>query len=120
MKRHILIVDDDHQIRDVLRRKLERCGYKVSEAANGREAIECIEAEVFDLVIADILMPEKDGLEVIMYLQREQPMTKSIVISAPSNRVFLQSAELLGATRVVEKPFELDEIEAAVKEVFAP
>ena len=117
MKRHILVVDDDHQIRDVLRRKLERGGYDVSEASNGQEAIEMLEANDYDLVIADILMPEKDGLEVVMYLQRERPMTKSIVISAPSNRVFLQSAELLGATRVVEKPFELDEIESAVQEL---
>jgi YesN/AraC family two-component response regulator len=71
-------------------------------------------------VISDILMPEKDGLEVIMYLQRENPMTKCIAISSPSNRVFLQSAQLLGATRVVEKPFTLAEIENAVRDLLQP
>lgn len=119
MQKHILVVDDDPQIRDMLRRKLERCGYMVVVAENGQIAIEKIEQGDFDLVIADILMPEKDGLEVMMYLQRERPMTPSIVISAPSNRVFLQSAELLGARRVVEKPFKLSEIEAVVSDLLS-
>ena len=68
------------------------------------------------VVVADILMPEKDGLEVIMYLQRESPLTKCVAMSSPSNRVFLQSAQLLGATRVVEKPFTPADIEAAVRD----
>jgi len=119
MKRRILVVDDEEQIRDVLRRKLEQCGYHVAEAANGQEAIDRLQEDQYDLVLADILMPEKDGLEVIMFLQREQPLVKCIAISAPSNRVFLQSAELLGATRVIEKPFELKEVEAIVKELLS-
>lgn len=117
MKRRILVVDDESQIREMLRRKLESSGYAVAEAANGREAIDALQKDDFDLVIADIIMPEKDGLEVIMYIHRERPLTKSIVISSPSNRVFLQSAELLGATRVIEKPFTPSEIEATVKEL---
>lgn len=110
MKRRILVVDDDAQIREMLRRKLDQCGYDVGVASNGVEAIETLEKDRYDLVIADILMPEKDGLEVIMFLQREQPHVKCVAISAPSNRVFLQSAELLGATSVLEKPFELKEV----------
>ena len=116
MKQRILVVDDEPQIRSMLREWLTRVGFDVSEASDGKEAIETLRKELFDVVIADILMPEKDGLEVIMYLQRERPLTKCVAISAPSNRVFLQSAQLLGATRVVEKPFTPADIEAAVRD----
>jgi CheY-like chemotaxis protein len=119
MKHRVLVVDDEAQVRGMLRDALGRAGYDVQEASDGKEAIDTLRRHVFDVVIADILMPEKDGLEVIMYLQRESPMTKCVAISSPSNRVFLQSAQLLGATRVVEKPFTAAEIEAAVREVLA-
>lgn len=114
---NILVVDDEPQIRDILRRKLEKSGYGVCEAANGQEAIDELRRTHFDLVLADILMPEKDGLEVIMFVQREQPDVKCVAISAPSNRVFLQSAKLLGATRIIEKPFEIQEVENIVREL---
>lgn len=117
MKRRILVVDDEPQIRSMLREALTRSGYDVSEAADGKQAIETLRREAFDVVIADILMPEKDGLEIIMYLQRESPLTKCVAISSPSNRVFLQSAQLLGATRVVEKPFTASEIERAIHDI---
>jgi CheY-like chemotaxis protein len=117
MKRRILVVDDESQIRSMLRQALTRSGYDVDEAADGKQAIDMLRQGSYDVVIADILMPEKDGLEVIMYLQRESPLTKCVAISAPSNRVFLQSAQLLGATRVVEKPFTPSEIENAIREV---
>lgn len=87
------------------------------EASNGQEAIDELRQGQFDLVLADILMPEKDGLEVIMFIQREQPSVKSVAISAPSNRIFLQSAQLLGATRIIEKPFEIQEAEDIVREL---
>jgi CheY-like chemotaxis protein len=119
MKQRILVVDDEPQIRDILRKKLEQSGYHVSEAVNGQEAIDMLEESQFDLVLADILMPEKDGLEVIMYIQREQPLVKCVAVSAPSNRVFLQSAELLGATKIIEKPFELKEVDAIVKNLLS-
>jgi CheY-like chemotaxis protein len=115
MKPRVLVVDDEPQIRSMLRESLTRAGFDVSEASDGKEAIETLRKNSFDVVVADILMPEKDGLEVIMFLQRESPLTKCVAISAPSNRVFLQSAQLLGATRVVEKPFTAAEIEAAVR-----
>lgn len=117
MKRRILVVDDEPQIRSMLREWLTRSGYDVSEAADGKLAIEILRKESFDVVIADILMPEKDGLEVIMYLQRESPLTKCVAMSSPNNRVFLQSAQLLGATRVVEKPFSASDIEIAIRDV---
>jgi CheY-like chemotaxis protein len=116
MKRRVLVVDDEPQIRDMLREWLTRSGYEVMDAPDGKQAIEILRKQSFDVVVADILMPEKDGLEVIMYLQRESPLTKCVAMSAPSNRVFLQSAQLLGATRVVEKPVTGADIESAIKD----
>jgi len=120
MKRRILVVDDESQIRSMLHDMLSRAGYDVTEAADGKQAIDILRKDNFDVVVADILMPEKDGLEVIMYLQRESPLTKCVAMSAPSNRVFLQSAQLLGATRVVEKPFTAADMEAAIRDVLQP
>lgn len=117
MQPEILVVDDEKQVRSLLRRKLEQCGYQVHEASNGREAIETLGQRSFDLVISDIMMPEKDGLEVIMYLRKTRPELKVIAISAPGNQLFLESARALGASRVLEKPFALDDLAVAVDEL---
>ncbi len=115
----VLIVDDEPHVRHVLRQKMEQCGCDVDEAADGREAIRKLGERVFDLVIADIVMPEQDGLEVIMFLRKTQPNVKVIAISAPGNELFLTSAKGLGASRVFPKPFELAEIANAAEELLA-
>lgn len=117
MKPRILIVDDESQIRHLLRTCMEQRGYETHEAADGRQAIAKLAADAFDLVIADIVMPEQDGLEVIMYLRKQQPNVKIIAISAVGNELFLQSARGLGASYVFTKPFELADIEHAVEEL---
>jgi CheY-like chemotaxis protein len=114
MARSILIVDDEAAVRHVLKRKLEQCGYDVCEAADGNEAIRALEAEPFDLVITDIIMPEKDGIETICFLRAKQPQVKVIAISAPSNQLFLESAEGLGAERIFTKPLKLADLAQAV------
>jgi CheY-like chemotaxis protein len=119
MSRHILIVDDESMVRDVLRRKLESCGYDVREAANGDEALRVLESATFDLVVTDIVMPGRDGLEMICYLRKQRPGVKVIAISAPSNDLFLQSAAGLGAARTFEKPLKLSELAAAIDELLA-
>ena len=115
----ILVIDDEEDVRTVMKGVLQSAGHEVACAADGEQGLASLRRTGANLVLTDILMPEKDGLEVIMYLQRESPLTKCVAISAPSNRVFLQSAQLLGATRVVEKPFTAAEIEAAVREVLS-
>lgn len=117
MEHNILIVDDEQQIRQIVRRKMEQCGYIVGEAADGSEAIRRLEQDEFDLVISDILMPERDGLEVIMFIRRNRPQTKVIAISSPGNDVFLKSATALGAQRILHKPFSLEELARTVGEL---
>ncbi|MFQ5806042.1 MAG: response regulator transcription factor [Phycisphaerae bacterium] len=97
MAHNILIVEDDQQVRDVLRRKLEQYGYDVCEAADGNEAVNALRTVPFDLIITDIVMPEKDGIQIIGFVRKECPQTKTIVISAPGNELYLENARGLGA-----------------------
>ena len=110
----ILVVDDEEQIRDVLCRTMEHFGYTVDAASHGEEAIRKLSEHSYDLVISDILMPEKDGLEVIMFLKKQQPDVKVIAIGAPAN---LDTASGLGAARVFCKPFRIHDVAGAVKEL---
>jgi CheY-like chemotaxis protein len=113
----ILVVDDEPQVRELLSVKMRQRGYRVGEAANGKEAIDKLAEGGFELVISDIMMPERDGLEVIMYLKRQHPTVKIIAISAPGNEIFLNSAKALGASKIFLKPFSLEEIATAVDDL---
>jgi len=98
-------------MRRVLRRVLEKEGHEVVEASNGAEALRQHQATPAELVITDILMPEKDGLEVIMALRRQTPELKIIAMSGGgrfNQAEALHMAEPLGAFATLRKPFALD------------
>ncbi len=118
----ILVVDDDERIRALLLRMLERVGHEVALAADGDAAIAHYRQRGADLVLADILMPGKDGIEMILELRREAPELKIIAMSG-GGRIgpgcYLGIAEKLGAARTLAKPFSRDEVIAAVEEVLA-
>ncbi len=107
----ILIVDDEEQIRQLVRETFEQAGYRVAEASNGREALEEYRRAPTDLVITDILMPDQDGLECISTLRRESPNVKIIAITGGSDMIgvlsFLDVAKMLGAHQTLQKPFEM-------------
>ena len=116
----ILIIDDDDQLRHMLCQALEQAGYETVEARDGEEGLEHYRATPTDLIITDILMPGKEGLETIMELRREVPGIKIIAISGggqTGNMTFLEVARYLGAQRALQKPFELRELLNAVREV---
>ena len=110
----ILIVDDEPQIRQALSTHVARLGHDVVQAPDGKAAIRKLEQEPFDLVISDVLMPEQDGLEVLLFARKHCPDTRVLVMSAPGNDLFLRSAKGLGAWRVLSKPFTLEEITQAI------
>ena len=116
----ILIIDDDDQIRRVLRKTLERDGYDVADAPNGKEGIRLYRENPADLVITDIIMPEKEGIETIMDLRREFPEVKIIAMSG-GGRIgpedYLNMAKGLGAQRTLTKPLERDELLKMVMEL---
>jgi CheY-like chemotaxis protein len=116
----ILIIDDEDQPRRMLQQVLIRVGYEVVEARDGNEGLQLFRASPTDLIITDILMPEKEGLETIIDLRREFPAVKIIAISGggrTGNLNFLEVAKRLGAQRTLQKPFELQEMIAAVREL---
>ncbi len=117
MSQKVLVADDEPHVRRLLTQQMQQCGFDVSEAANGNEAIAMMKEDSFDLLIVDIVMPDKDGLEVIMFMEEHRPETRIIAVSAPGNELYLTSAKGLGASRVFQKPFSLSEITDAAKEL---
>ncbi len=119
MKR-ILVIDDDTQIREMLREILEREGYEIEDAENGKDALAIQQARPCDLIITDLIMPEQDGVETIMEFTQRDPAVKIIAISGGGRigpRDYLEMAEALGAKKTFYKPFKRQEILAAVSEL---
>jgi DNA-binding response OmpR family regulator len=116
----ILIIDDEDQPRRMLQQVLTRAGYEVIEARNGNEGLQYFRTRPTDLIITDILMPEKEGLETIIDIRREFPAVKIIAMSGggrTGNLNFLEVAKRLGAQHTLQKPFELQEILGAVRDL---
>jgi two-component system KDP operon response regulator KdpE len=114
----ILVIDDDPQIRRMLRRGLEGEGHEVLEARNGREGLRLHHAAHAEIVITDILMPDQDGVEVLLALRTEVPRPKVIAMSGGDRLghvTSLESAAPLGAFATLRKPFELGTMLAAVR-----
>ena len=112
----ILIIDDEEIIRVLLRSALEEAGYEVTEAANGREGLELYRHRQTDLVITDILMPELNGLDMLLELTREFLDAKVIAISgAGEEKNVVDVAKLLGARQTFQKPFSLPLLLGAVR-----
>jgi two-component system response regulator (stage 0 sporulation protein F) len=112
----ILIIDDEEIIRGLLRSVLEQAGYEVMEAANGRQGLELYRHRPADLVITDILMPEMNGLDMLLELTREFLHAKVIAISgAGGGKNVLDVAKLLGARQTFQKPFNLTNVLSAVR-----
>ncbi len=115
----ILIIDDEPQIRSMLRLMLERVGYEVAEAPDGIEGIRRYRENPADLIITDLIMPNKDGIGMIIDLKKEFPKVKIIAMSGGGvNRPegYLDGAKKLGAARTLTKPIDRDEMLKAVKE----
>lgn len=115
----ILIIDDEEDLRLILREALEYVGYEVVEAGNGDEGLQHYRETPADVIITDMVMPGKGGLETIGALQREDPHVKIIAMSGGFPVGHLDSillAKQLGARRVFHKPFRLPEVCQAVRE----
>ena len=109
MQKTILVIDDDDQFRLMLRRVLEKEGYDVFEATNGKEGITAFRRLQTDVVITDIIMPEVEGVETILNLRKEFPDVKIAAISGGGRNApegYLVMAKKLGAEFVMEKPID--------------
>jgi DNA-binding response OmpR family regulator len=113
----ILVIDDEPSILLMLKKMLEREGHEVDLALNGRDGMELFESIKPALVITDIIMPEKEGLETILELRKKNPGLKIIAISGGgriSPEGYLPGAKLLGADMVFQKPLVPKEFTEAV------
>lgn len=118
----ILVIDDDELVRITCRNFLKKAGYIVMEAENGCTGIALFKKETPDIVMTDLLMPEKEGLETIVEIRALNPNAKMIVMSGsmnPQNMVFLKLALLIGASSTLQKPIKPDEALSAVKGLLA-
>ena len=118
----ILVIDDDDQMRVLLRQVMEWAGFEVTEAEDGREGMHKQRRQPADLVITDLIMPEQEGMETIRLLKKEFPQTRIIAISGGGRigpEAYLPAAQELGADRVFSKPFDVRELAGAVKELLA-
>ena len=113
----ILVVDDDAGIRALLRYLLEAAGYQVFEAAEGGEALIQAETHRVDLVITDLIMPGKEGIETIGLLHNQQPNLKIIAMSGAMESAFLAAAGHLGAQATLAKPFTKEQLLQTVHRV---
>lgn len=108
----ILVIDDDVIVRETIIQILEDRGYQVVSAEDGKRGIASFRSEKPDLVITDIIMPEKEGIQTITEIRRERPDAKVIAISGGGrigNTDFLKIAQKLGASDVIAKPFDPDD-----------
>ena len=128
--RKVLIIDDEEDIRDALQMVLQSAGYHVWTASNGNEGIELQRSNPVDVIITDIIMPEKDGVSTIRELRQEFPGIRIIAISggggidpvtykpeAIKTSAYLVAAKEAGADRIFTKPFERKDLIQAVDDL---
>jgi two-component system OmpR family response regulator len=114
---HVLVVDDDAHIREVMRFALEKAGYRVSEAPDGSRAFELLNAGAFDLVVLDIVMPEDDGLTLCRKIRAQQSRLPIIFVSSRDDELDRVLGLELGADDYLTKPFSPRELSARVAAV---
>ncbi len=119
----ILIIDDDKQFREMLHEMVERAGYTVFCAQDGAEGMKIFRQEKPELVITDIIMPEKEGLETILELKKTVPEVKIIAISGGGRSHpgdYLRTAKYFGANKTLAKPFSKSELLDCIVETLNP
>ena len=124
----VVVVDDEPDIGEVIRRVLERAGFEVTVTASAAAALQVIEQRPPDVVITDVIMPKTNGVELIKKLRAEYARVRVIAISgggsfgplsykpdAISTHAFLAAAREAGAHEILTKPFDLSELLAAIR-----
>jgi len=109
----VLLVEDDKELREMLKMSLLRRSFTVLEAENGKDAITHFKPFLTDLVVTDLIMPEEDGLKVIIKLRELKPTIKIIAISGGGKvgpGSYLNLAKALGADAIYSKPFSINDL----------
>jgi DNA-binding response OmpR family regulator len=118
----ILIIDDDPAMRSTVRKILEREGHDVREAVDGDEGLRVFRERPADVVVTDLIMPGKEGIETIVELREEAPDVRILVISGGGTMLaetLLSDAEAIGADASLPKPFSVDQLRNAIAALLA-
>jgi DNA-binding response OmpR family regulator len=116
----VLIVEDDKELREMLKLSLSRRNFTVFEAENGKSAIAHFKPTITDLVVTDLIMPEEDGLKVVIKLRELKPSIKIIAISGGGKvgpGSYLNLAKALGADAIYSKPFSINDLIAKIEQL---
>jgi CheY-like chemotaxis protein len=116
----VLIVEDDKELREMLKLSLLRRNFTVFEADNGKSAIAHFKPTITDLVVTDIIMPEEDGLKVVIKLRELKPTIKIIAISGGGKvgpGSYLNLAKALGADAIYSKPFSINDLITKIEQL---
>lgn len=114
----VLVLEDSPDLLQLLRVELEARGFEVASASSGDAALKLMQRAVADVVLTDLFMPEKDGLETILELRARYPRARIIAMSGWESRAgmdYLKVAREIGAERTFRKPFDMDEHIAALR-----
>jgi DNA-binding response OmpR family regulator len=123
MKPRILLIDDEALVRNALQRVLERAGYEVVTAPDGQKGVQLFQELRPDLVITDIIMPDKEGIQTTLEIRALQPDARIIVISGGGrtrSREFLKLAQQLTGAEILAKPFEAAELLTKIRQALDP
>jgi CheY-like chemotaxis protein len=115
----VLVVDDEEPIRDILREALESAGHRVMTANDGREALRLYATHRPDVIITDILMPRRSGIDLVLELGGLSPPPKIIAISGVTGKAFLDAASEVNVAQTFVKPFDVMEVVRAVTQLAA-
>ncbi len=119
----ILLIDDDDELRTIVAMMLVSAGHVVREAADGSAGLRLYRQNPAEIIITDLVMPEKEGLAVIIELRKINPQVRIIAISggfAFDSKLYLSMARKLGADQVLRKPFRPEELKAAIEALLLP
>jgi CheY-like chemotaxis protein len=118
---HILVIDDEADMRFILKEVLGRDGHTVDVADNGKTGVSLAELHDYDLIITDVIMPEMDGIEVLTALKLKKPGARVIVMTGGSAKIdkemLMTFAKAMRAHKVVSKPLDLKALRVAVNEL---
>lgn len=113
----VLVVDDEESILEILREALESFGHRVVTASDGREALRLFNAQRPDVVVTDIVMPRRSGIDLVLELSRVSPPPKVIAISGVTGKDFLDAAREANVMRTFVKPFDVMEVARVVTQL---
>ncbi|HHY74027.1 MAG TPA: response regulator transcription factor [Bacillus bacterium] len=117
MVKKVLVVDDEHNIREMIASYLQNEGYETIEAANGKSAVQTVKNEQIDIVLLDIMMPEMDGYEALKEIHAIQKNIPVIMLTAKTDEIDKIVGLEMGADDYITKPFSLRELTARMKAV---